>query len=76
MALTGANPVPLASSTMGLSLSSRRKNEPNGPSRRRISRSFIWVSPAPNTWSVNSPPGMWRICSSSGLPVCGAPAIE
>ena len=66
MALIGAKPVPLASSTMGLSLSSRRKKLPNGPSMRRISSSFI----APNTWSVNTPPGMWRMCSSmaGGLP--------
>ena len=75
IALIGAKPVPLASSTIGLSLSSRRKKLPNGPSMRRISFSFS----APNTWSVNSPPGMWRMCSSMrGLSVwvCGAFAIE
>ncbi len=75
IALIGAKPVPEASSTIGLSLSSRRKKLPNGPSRRRMSFSFI----APNTWSVNLPPGMWRTCSSiDGLSVwvCGALAIE
>jgi hypothetical protein len=38
--LIGANPVPLASSTIGLSLSSRRKKVPIGPSMRRMSRSL------------------------------------
>ena len=41
MALIGAKPVPLASSTIGLSLSSRRKKLPKGPSMRRMSRSFM-----------------------------------
>ena len=40
----GANPVPEASSTMGLSESSRRKKLPNGPSMRRMSRSFSVVA--------------------------------
>ena len=74
MALMGAKPVPLASSTIGLPLSSRRKKLPNGPSMRRMSRSFM----APKTWSVNLPPGMWRTCSSiaGGLPRwCGALAM-
>ena len=60
IALIGAKPVPEASSTIGLSLSSRRKKLPNGPSMRRMSFSFI----ALKTWSVNLPPGMWRTCSS------------
>ena len=66
MALIGAKPVPLASSTMGLADSSRRKKLPKGPSMRRMSFSFI----TPKTWSVNRPPGMWRMCSSmaGGLP--------
>ena len=76
IALIGAKPVPEASSTIGLSESSRRKKLPNGPSKRRMSRfSFI----APKTWSVNLPPGRWRMCSSScglSLTVCGALAIE
>ena len=75
IALIGAKPVPEASRTIGLSESSRRKKLPNGPSTRRISFSFI----APKTWSVNLPPGRWRMCSSSaGLSptVCGALAIE
>jgi hypothetical protein len=43
---------------------------------RRISLAFM----APNTWSVNLPPGMWRRCSSTmGTPVavsvCGALAM-
>jgi hypothetical protein len=43
---------------------------------RRISFSFM----APNTWSVNLPPGMWRMCKSTiGAPlsisVCGAFAM-
>ena len=37
----GAKPVPEATNTIGLSESSRRKNVPNGPSQRRMSRSFI-----------------------------------
>jgi hypothetical protein len=36
--LDGAKPVPLASRMIGLSLSSRRKNVPNAPSKRRMSR--------------------------------------
>ena len=40
IALIGAKPVPLATNTIGLSLS-RRKNVPSGPSKRRMSRSFI-----------------------------------
>ncbi len=74
MALIGAKPVPLASSTIGLALSSRRKKLPYGPSTRRISLSFI----APKTWSVNLPPGMWRRCSSTAgacASVCGALAM-
>jgi len=75
IALIGAKPVPEASSTIGLVESSRRKKLPNGPSMRRMSFSFIVV----NTWSVNLPPGMCRMCSSMcGLSpcVCGALAIE
>ncbi len=71
----GAKPVPDASSTMGLSLSSRRKKLPYGPSMRRISFSFM----VPNTWSVNLPPGMWRRCSSiwgASAWVWGALAME
>ena len=74
-ALMGAKPVPEASSTMGLSESSRRKKLPKGPSTRRISFSFI----APNTWSVNLPPGKCRMCNSTPAAVvwvCGALAIE
>jgi len=74
IALIGANPVPDASRIMGLS-ESRRKKLPNGPSTRRISFSFI----ALKTWSVNLPPGRWRMCSSScgwSMTVCGALAIE
>ena len=41
IALIGAKPVPEASSTIGLSESSRRKKLPNGPSKRRMSFSFI-----------------------------------
>ena len=75
IALMGAKPVPEASSTMGLAESSRRKKLPNGPSMRKMSFSFK----VPKTVSVNRPPGMWRMCSSShGLSpwVCGAFAIE
>ncbi len=36
--LIGANPVPPATKMIGLSDSSRRKNVPSGPSKRRISR--------------------------------------
>ena len=60
---------------MGLSESSRRKKLPNGPSKRKMSFSFI----VPNTWSLNTPPLRWRICSSihGVVPcVCGALAIE
>ena len=62
----GAKPVPLASSTMGLVLSSRRKKLPNGPSMRRMSFSFSVL----NAVSVNLPPGRWRRCSSmaGGVP--------
>ena len=38
MLLIGAKPVPLARKMIGLSLSSRRKNVPSGPSKRRMSR--------------------------------------
>ena len=75
MALIGAKPVPDASSTIGWAASSRRKKLPKGPSRRRISFSFM----ALKTWSVNLPPGMWRRCSSICgwlAQVCGAFAIE
>ena len=75
IALIGAKPVPEASRMIGLSESSRRKKLPNGPSTRRISFSFI----ALKTWSVNLPPGRWRMCSSScglSMTVCGALAIE
>ena len=41
MLLTGAKPVPLATNIIGLSESSRRKNVPSGPSKRKISFSFI-----------------------------------
>ena len=41
MLLTGAKPVPLATNMIGLSESSRRKNVPSGPSKRRISLSFM-----------------------------------
>ena len=72
-ALIGAKPVPEASITTGLALSSRRKKVPKGPSMRRISFSFI----APKTWSVKRPPGMWRICSSmTPCASSGALAIE
>ena len=74
-ALMGAKPVPDASSTKGLALSSRKKKLPYGPSMRTISFSFM---PA-NTWSVNLPPGMWRMwISMPGLSswVKGALAIE
>ena len=40
IALIGANPVPLATITMGLLESSRKKKVPNGPSKRKMSRSF------------------------------------
>ncbi|MNY51919.1 hypothetical protein D3C86_1875520 [compost metagenome] len=69
MALIGAKPVPEASRMIGLSESSRRKKLPSGPSKRRMSRSFM----VENTWSVNRPPGMWRMCSVSG-PLSGAVA--
>jgi len=77
MALIGAKPVPEASSTMGRSDSSRRKKVPKGPSTRRMSFSFIVLK----TWSVNTPPGMCRMCSSMPLTpasctMCGALAIE
>ena len=52
MALIGAKPVPLASRMIGLSLSSRRKKVPSGPSKRRISR---FLHPL-NTCSLNGPP--------------------
>lgn len=74
-ALMGAKPVPEARKTMGLSESSRRKKLPNGPSTRRISFSFM----SPNTWVVNLPPGMWRMCSSTPGALscmCGAVAME
>ena len=70
--LIGAKPVPLATNTIGLALSSRRKKVPSGPSKRRMSRSFI----LPNTWSVKLPPATWRTCSSSSSSACGALAIE
>ncbi len=50
--LMGAKPVPEATNTIGFTDSSRRKNVPSGPSKRRMSRSFI----LPKTWSVNAPP--------------------
>ena len=58
--LIGAKPVPLATNTIGFVLSSRRKKLPSGPSRRRMSRSFILLK----TWSVKLPPATWRTCSS------------
>ena len=58
--LIGANPVPLATNTIGLSLSSRRKKVPSGPSKRRMSLSFILVK----TYSVNAPLAIFRTCSS------------
>ena len=67
IALIGAKPVPQATNTIGLALSSRRKKLPSGPSRRRMSRSFI----LPNTWSVKLPPGTWRTCSSTSSSACG-----
>ena len=77
MALMGAKPVPLASSTTALSLSSRRKKVPNGPSSRKISRSFSGGrEPTPNTRSVKCPPGRWRMCSSTSSSVPGAVAME
>jgi hypothetical protein len=40
---------------------------------RKISFSFMIL----NTWSVNLPPGMCRMCSSSpAASVCGALAME
>ena len=44
MLLIGAKPVPLATKMIGLSLSSRRKNVPSGPSKRRMSFSFILLN--------------------------------
>ena len=71
----GAKPVPEAIKIKGFWLLGCKKKLPNGPSTRRMSFSFI----PPNTWSVNTPPGMWRMCSSMpGLSawVCGALAME
>ena len=76
IALIGANPVPLATRTIGLTLSSRKKKVPIGPSKRRISRSFTTGCTAPKSGSVNLPPGMCRTCSSTWSAACGAPAIE
>ena len=45
---------------------------PSGPSKRRMSRSFI----LPKTWSVNWPPATWRTCSSTSSSACGALPIE
>ena len=44
MLLIGANPVPLATKIIGLSESSRMKNVPRGPSKRRMSFSFILLN--------------------------------
>ena len=39
--LMGAKPVPEATNTIGFADSSRMKKLPSGPSKRRMSRSFI-----------------------------------
>ena len=43
MLFTGAKPVAPATKMIGLSESSRRKNEPSGPSKRTVSPTFIVV---------------------------------
>ena len=69
--LIGAKPVPLATKIMGLSVSSRRKKVPRGPSNLRISFSLS-VS---KTCVVKAPFAMFRTCSSiysaswGGLPI-------
>jgi len=67
IALIGAKPVPLATMTIGLSDSSRRKNVPSGPSKRSRSRTFRVLK----TWSVKAPPGVWRTWSSSAVTPSG-----
>ena len=72
IALIGAKPVPPAIIRMGFFESSRRKKVPCGPLKRRMSRSFM----APNTWPVNCPPGVCRICNCRQASSCGALASE
>ena len=72
MLLIGAKPVPLATRTIGLSESSRMKNVPSGPSKRRMSFSFILLK----TDSVNAPLAMLRTCSSIYSSSCGGLPIE
>ncbi len=71
MLLTGANPVAPATNRIGRSLS-RSVNWPNGPSKRRLSPTFI----ALKTWPVKRPPGISRTCSSIGPLPSGALANE
>ena len=63
MLFTGANPVAPATKMIGFVLSSRRKNEPSGPSNRTTSPTFIAVK----TCVVYLPPGIRRMCSSIEL---------
>ena len=72
MLFTGANPVAPATKMTGLSPSSRRKNEPTGPSKRTRSPTFMAVK----TCVVNFPPSMRRTCSSMGPVSCGGVANE
>ena len=72
MLFTGAKPVEPATKTIGLPPSSRRWNEPSGPSKRRRSPTFI----ASNTCGVKRPPAMSRTCSSIVRPAPGAVANE
>ena len=58
-------------------MSSRKKKLPMGPSKRKMSFSLsAGLSGTPKTKSVNRPPGVWRICNSSGPSVSGAEAME
>ena len=72
MLLTGAKPVAPATKMIGFFESSRRKNEPSGPSMRSVSPTFM----RSNTCVVKRPPGMRRTCSSISAWSCGAVANE
>ena len=70
--LIGANPVPVATNTIGLGESSRRKNSPNGTSTSSLSP----VASDVRTSSEKRPPGTWRICNSALSLSCGGLAME
>ena len=72
MPFIGAKPVPPATNTMGWLESSRKKKLPNGASKRKIAFSCSSLA----AYSLNTPPGITRICSCKKSLSCGALAIE